>query len=90
MKAPRLNKLILPELTQEEVLLLIDKTPHLRDKAILALFTESGLRLSELTNIRTCDIDWQNHTIKTLGKGNKEGYAPFGELSRKYLNEWLS
>ena len=31
----------------------------------------------------------RNHRIKTLGKGNKEGYSPFGTLSEKYLNDWL-
>ena len=28
--------------------------------------------------------------MKTLGKGNKEGYEPFGKLSDEYLKEWLS
>jgi len=28
--------------------------------------------------------------MKTLGKGNKEGYKPFGKLSDEYLKEWLS
>lgn len=35
------------------------------------------------------DIDWQNRTVRVLGKGRKEALAPFGELSAKYLKEWL-
>ncbi|KPJ52961.1 MAG: hypothetical protein AMJ37_02070 [Dehalococcoidia bacterium DG_18] len=70
--------------------MLIEKANCVRDKAIIALFAESGLRLFELTNIRICDIDWQNSIMKTLGKGHKEGYAPFGKLSDEYLKEWLS
>ena len=62
----------------------------MRDKAIVSLFAESGLRLYELANVREDDIDWQNRTIKTLGKGNKEGYAPFGSLSEGYLKAWLA
>ena len=62
---------------------LIDKANHIRDKAIITLFTRSGLRLSELTNINT-------RVIKVLGKGRKEAYAPFRELSEEYLREWLA
>jgi integrase len=55
-----------------------------RDKAITALFAESGLRLSELANIKPRDIDWNNDIIRVIGEGNKEGYAPFGAESRKH------
>ena len=90
MPAPKVGKLILPSLTTDQVKTLLDKAEGERDKAIISLFTESGLRLSELTNIKLQDIDWDNHTVKVLGKGNKEGYAPFGTLSEQYLKGWLS
>jgi site-specific recombinase XerD len=90
MPAPILGKPILPSLNKNQVILLIEKAHTNRDKAIIALFTESGLRLSELLNIKTTDIDWHNRTIRTLGKGRKEAYAPFGELSQKYLTSWLA
>jgi len=48
------------------------------------------LRLSELANIKPYDIDWEAHTIKVMGKGRKEAYSPFGELSGRYLKEWLA
>jgi integrase len=90
MRAPRLGKLNLPSLTKEQVSVLLDKAHDLRDKTIIALFTESGLRLSELTNIKLNDIDWDNNSVTVIGKGNKEGLAPFGKLSEKYLKEWLT
>jgi integrase/recombinase XerC len=90
MPAPILSKPILPSLEREQVLTLIDQAHSIRDKAIIALFTESGLRLSELANIKPQDIDWQHRIVKVLGKGRKEAYAPFGELSAKYLKEWLN
>jgi len=87
--APRVPKLILPSLTRKQVELLIAKADNTRDKAIIALLTESGLRLSELANIKESDIDWQIRTIRFTGKGNKAGYAPFGILSEDYLRAFL-
>jgi site-specific recombinase XerC len=89
MLAPKVGRLILPSLTQEQVKTLLVNSDNIRDKAIIALFTESGLRLSELTNIMPNDIDWQHRLIKVMGKGRKEAYAPFGELSAGYLRAWL-
>jgi integrase/recombinase XerC len=88
--APKVPKLILPSLDQSQVLKLIDYAHSTRNKAIISLFPESGLRLSELTNIKPQDINWQKRTIKVLGKGRKEGLAPFGELSAQYLKQWLA
>lgn len=90
IKAPRLSKLILPSLTREQVADLIDRVDNVRDKAIIALFTESGLRLSELAGIRPGDIDWESQTVRIIGKGRKEALAPFSSLSQKYLKKWFS
>ena len=76
MDAPKVPKLILPSLSKEQIELLLDRANNVRDNAIIALFTESGLRLSELSNIRQRDIDWQaqiatkivNSLLKTLIK----------------------
>ena len=62
MSAPILGKLILPSLSTNEVRYLIELVDCARDKAIIALFTESGLRLSELANIKPSDINWENKT----------------------------
>ena len=87
--APKVPKLILPSLSREDIELLISKVTSPRDKAIISLFVESGLRLSELANITRRDIDWQSHTVRVIGKGNKEGYAPFGPSSEQHLKTWL-
>jgi len=70
--------------------MLIEKAGCTRNRAIIALATESGLRVSELANIRIEDIDWETRVIRTLGKGRKEAYAPFGKLSEHYLRAWLN
>ena len=62
----------------------------LRNKAIIAVFVESGLRLFELSSIKLEDINWSERTIRVWGKGRKEGKAPFGQTSETLLKEWLS
>ncbi|MFC1938179.1 tyrosine-type recombinase/integrase [Chloroflexota bacterium] len=89
MPAPILGKPILPSHEKEQVFYLIGKVSSERDKAIISLFTESGLRLSELANIKPEQINWANRTIRVMGKGRKEAYAAFGELTAQYLNSWL-
>ncbi|MFA5309214.1 MAG: tyrosine-type recombinase/integrase [Dehalococcoidales bacterium] len=87
--APKQGKKILPSLTLEQVDYIIDQAGRVRDKAIVSLFNDSGLRLEELTNINPQDIDWNRRLIKVRGKGNKEGYALFGERTAALLKEWL-
>jgi site-specific recombinase XerD len=90
LRAPIMGKTILPALSKEQVEYLIGVVESPRDKAIISLFTESGLRLSELAKIKASDIDWRSRTIKVMGKGRKEALAPFGSLSEAYLRQWLS
>ena len=91
VRAPILSEVILPALTADQVRQLIESVDSVSDKAIIALFVESGLRLAELTNIKPDDINtWQGRCIKVLGKGRKAALAPFGDLSEMYLNQWLS
>jgi integrase len=55
VRAPILSKVMLPALTSDQVKQLIDYAESVRDKAIIALFAESGLRLAELANIKLDD-----------------------------------
>ncbi len=86
---PKVEKRILPSLTPQELDYLIDEVESVRDKAIISLFADSGLRLSELANINPHNIDWDNRLIKVVCKGNKEGLAPFGVRTESLLKEWL-
>ena len=62
----------------------------LHNKAIIAVFVESGLRLFELSSIKPEDINWSERTIQIWGKGQKEGRAPFGQTSEVLLRKRLS
>ena len=55
-----------------------------RDKLIIELFYVTGIRLSELINIKIFDINFSNSLIKVLGKRNKERLIP---LSINIVNE---
>ena len=90
MSAPITTKLIMPSLSAEQVNVLIEKASSVRDKAIIALFVESGLRLSELANIQMKNIDWESYTIQVIGKGRKEALSPFGSLSESLLKQWIT
>ena len=89
LRAPRLSKLILPSLKREQVIELLEKVDNVRDKAIISMFVESGLRLSELANIKPRDIDNETGTVKIMGKGRKEALAPLGKITQEYLKIWL-
>lgn len=87
--SPKRPKLILPSLSRDQFLYLIDTVDSNRDKAIITVFAESGLRLAELANVKETDINWRMKIIRTVGKGSKEGCAPFGAPSEQYLKAWL-
>lgn len=62
-----------------------------RDRLIIELFYETGLRLSELIGLNVEDISLVAQTIRVTGKGNKQRLVPFGDrllsLIKGYLDE---
>jgi len=66
-----------------------DSILAIRDRAIMELFYSSGLRLSELVNLDTCDIDLNENILRATGKGNKTRILPIGRKAAEALNNWL-
>ncbi len=60
-----------------------------RDKAIIELLYSSGLRVSEILNLKINDLDFENNYLKCFGKGSKERIVPFGELAKTYIIDYL-
>lgn len=60
------------------------------DKAIIELFYSTGIRLSELINLKIDKIDFNKKTIKVFGKGSKERIIPFGEEAHKAMKNYIS
>ena len=62
----------------------------IRDKAVIELLYSSGIRLSELINLKQDGIDFQNHLIKIRGKGRKERIVPVGIHAGSGLTIWTT
>lgn len=96
LELPKLRKKLPTVLSKEEVekLLDIDLTDcySYRNKAMLELLYSTGLRVSELVNLELSNIDLENCTLKTIGKGNKERIIPISDYAlyyvEKYINEY--
>ncbi len=87
--APKMSKVILPSLTPEQVEYLISQAESVRDKAIISMLADSGMRLNELLGIKEAHIDWDEQTVVIWGKGDKQRKAVFTRRTRELLFEYL-
>ena len=60
-----------------------------RDKAMIEMLYATGMRISELINLKITDIDIERSVLKVLGKGSKERLIPFGEKASDSLSYYL-
>ena len=60
-----------------------------RNKAIMALFYGTGMRVSELTGLTLASFDFYSNQVKVLGKGNKERLIPFNPSVKQRLQAYL-
>ena len=93
IKAPKSKKTLPQTLSIDQVIKLINITDSsllgIRDRAVMELFYSSGLRLSELVNIKLYEINTDDNTATIIGKGDKTRVVPIGEYAMKALNGWL-
>ncbi len=93
IKAPKITKKLPEFLTYEEVEKLLDiklETPFdYRNKAMLELLYATGLRVSELVNLKLNQIDLENDLLQILGKGKKERISPFSDIANKYMKIYI-
>ena len=81
-------------LTSNYINNLLDTIPtstskEIRDRTIIEILYSSGLRVSELTNLKVNDLK-NNKSLKVLGKGNKTRILPMTDKSYNYMNLWIS
>ena len=60
-----------------------------RNKAMLELMYSTGIRITELINIKIHDLNINNCTLKVMGKGSKERIIPIGDIALKYIKIYI-
>lgn len=95
IKTPRTPK-TMPYIYSAEDIRLIFATIHFdeewlvfRNRSMIALMLDSGLRQAEVCNLKISDIDFHGDIIKVHGKGNKERLVPLGGLTKRYIMTYL-
>lgn len=66
-----------------------EKPLDLRNQALLEVLYGSGIRLSECSNLKLVEIDFDSEVMLIHGKGNKERYAPLGSFAQDALQEYF-
>lgn len=94
IEAPKIQKKLPSTLSENEVEKLL-KAPkdkniiELRDKAMLEMLYATGMRISELVNLKEVNVDKNRQVVKVLGKGSKERLIPFGDEALDSLQKYL-
>ena len=93
IELPKIKKTLPKALSIEEVNILLniplnDKFDY-RNKAMIELLYATGLRVSELVNLKLNNINFDQEYLKTMGKGSKERIVPIGEYAMYYLKYYI-
>ncbi len=92
---PKIGRSLPKSLTEEEVEALLS-APVVsdplgnRDRAMLEVLYATGLRVSELVNLRHGQININQGVIRIMGKGNRERLIPLGEEAMRWLTEFFN
>jgi integrase/recombinase XerD len=77
---------------QVEALLAAPDTSNalgIRDRTMLELMYASGLRVSELVELKVFNLSLNDNVLRVLGKGSKERLVPYGEMAAQWLRQYL-
>ena len=92
---PKLPRTLPKTLTEQDVELLLTApdagTPlGLRDRTMFEVLYASGLRVSELVNLRVSQVSMDMGIVRVMGKGNKERLVPLGEEALDWLRRYIA
>ncbi|MCL4779292.1 MAG: site-specific tyrosine recombinase XerD [Gammaproteobacteria bacterium] len=91
---PKIGRSLPRSLTESEVDALLaapetsDPLGH-RDRAMLEVLYATGLRVSELINLRQSEVNLNQGVLRIRGKGDRERLIPFGEESQRWIREFM-
>jgi len=94
LESPKLGRKLPDTLNIEEIDHIISaidrsKPEGERNKAMLETLYSSGLRVSELVNLKISNLFFKEGFIKIIGKGDKERIVPIGSIAMKHINIYL-
>lgn len=95
VESPRLGRPLPGALTEAEVEMLLNAPDTsdpvgIRDRTMLEVLYATGLRVSELVNLKLMQVNLRQGTLRIFGKGNKERLVPFGEEAAHWLTTYQS
>ncbi|MCU5745460.1 site-specific tyrosine recombinase XerD [Staphylococcus sp. SQ8-PEA] len=95
IETPRYERKLPDVLEVDEVIRLIEapdtsKNNGCRDRAILELLYATGIRVTELINLKVEDLNLMMGFVRVFGKGNKERIVPLGDTVIDYLDYYLN
>lgn len=92
LRAPPVPKKLVPRLSEAQILELlatIDSTAWpVRNRALILLMLDSGLRRGEVVGLQLADVDLVLGCIRVWGKGGRQRAVPIGETTTRALREW--
>jgi len=94
IEMPRIGRSLPKTLTEDEVESLLsapntDEPLGHRDRAMLELLYATGLRVSELINLKQSQINFNQGVLRIVGKGDRERLIPLGEESQRWLRDFI-
>ncbi len=93
LEQPKLRKSLPNVLSEEEIFKILDiplnNKYDYRNKAMLELMYSSGLRISELIEVKIHDLNLEEASLKVMGKGSKERILPLGDYAIYFIKVYL-
>ncbi|MBQ8635467.1 tyrosine recombinase [bacterium] len=89
INSPKLPKKLPKVLSIKEIEKILKSKLSIRDQTIIELLYSAGIRVSELSELSTKNIDLKQKMLKVLGKGSKERIVPIGSKCTQLLKNYL-
>ena len=94
IEMPRIGRSLPKTLSEDEVDSLLnapntDEPLGHRDRAMLELLYATGLRVSELINLKQSQINFNQGVLRIVGKGDRERLIPLGEESQRWIRDFI-